>query len=561
MNLAEKINETFALSEAYSNIGSFYEYLKEYGSALKYYNKALEVDLKINNLHNIAFSYLTIGGIYIKLQRFENARDSLIKAQNLISKVRDKFRQAELYTIMADYYLETNQLDSAYQQIKSARKLTDKNNYDRIKADIVALEGDLNLKQKKYSESLVLFDKAIALYNQLATKDRLHEIYLSKATAFSQLGKHDKAYEILQMAQKINEDFKPNEIAKILGEFEHSEAIKEEKAKLRLEQEITSQKNEKELILMRAKLHGAILSIVFLVILIALVIYLYTVKRKHNSQLEENYNFMQVQKALLEDNFQELKLKEKKLSELNATKDKFFSIIAHDLKNPFNILIGLSDIVINNPDMRHSEEFEEIIDGMYQTATSGYNLLDNLLEWARSQTGDIENKPEMLDMNKIFTQNASFFNESAKAKKIEICIFNSANHEVFADYHMVNLIVRNLMNNAIKFSHPEGKIEIKGELKDKFFIFAIQDFGVGMSEQTQAKLFKIESTNPQTGTANEKGTGLGLIICKEFIEKIGGKIWVESELGKGSCFHFSLPDNRRKELKNEKRNQLIAENF
>jgi signal transduction histidine kinase len=375
----------------------------------------------------------------------------------------------------------------------------------------------------------------------LSTKDRLHEIYLSKATGFSQLGKHDKAFEILQMAQKISDDFKPNEIAKILGEFEQSEALKEEKARLRLEQEIMSQKNEKELILMRAKFHGAILSIVFLVILFVLVVYFYSVKRKHNLQLEENYNFIQEQKALLEENFLELKSKEKKLSELNATKDKFFSIIAHDLKNPFNVLIGLSDIVISQPDMRHSEEFEEIIDGMYQTATSGYNLLDNLLEWARSQTGDIENKPEVLDMNKIFIQNAAFFNESAKAKKIEICISNSVNHQVFADYHMVNLIVRNLMNNAIKFSYPEGKIEIKGEQNDKFFIFTIQDFGVGMSEQTQAKLFKIESTNPHTVTANEKGTGLGLIICKEFIEKNGGEIWVESELGKGSRFNFSLP--------------------
>lgn len=544
MNLAETLNETFALSEAYSNIGTFYEYLEEYGSALKYYNKALEIDLKINNEHNIALSYITVGNINLKLQRLDNARDSLKKAQQLISLVSDNYRLTEMYISLAKYYLEANQLDSAAFYIQFSKEKNNVFNYDRLNADISLLDGELLFKQKKYKECLPFYDAAFEIYNKQKIHDNFRDIYTKKATVYSRFGRHDKAYEMLQLAQNINDEFQPNEIAKVLGEFEHSEALKEEKEKLRLEQEIQMQKNRSELILMRAKLHGAVISIVFLLIIVGLVVYFYFAKRKHNLHLKESFKTIQEQKALLEKNFLTLKNNEKKLSQLNATKDKFFSIIAHDLKNPFNVLMGLSDIVITDPEVRHSEEFEQIIDGIFQTAKSGYNLLDNLLEWARSQTGDLEYKPEFWVMNEIINLNTNLFKESAKAKNIEICVINQTDYKVFADFNMVNFVVRNLINNAIKFSYQNSKIEINQEQKDDFYSFTIQDFGIGMNSETQEKLFKIESTNPRTGTANEKGTGLGLIICKEFIEKNRGNIWVISEPGRGSSFKFSLPNNR-----------------
>ena len=546
MNLAEAINETFALSEAYSNIASNYEFLQEYVSALKYYNKALEVDLKANNQHNIAFSYISVGSINLKLQRYESAHDSLMKAKQLISLVDDNYRKTELYIHLADYFIETGRIDSALNHIQIAREINSSENYNRLNADILTLEGDLLLKQKDYSESLVLYDKAIEQYLKQDVHDALYDIYMNKSAALSELGKHEKAYEILKKAQKLNEDFKPQEIAKTLGDFEYSEKLKEEKQRLRLEQEILNEKSKNEIILIQSKLHRAIFSIAFLGAIIILIIYSYVVKRKHNSILEENYKVIHEHKTRLEENFLELKANEEKLIRLNATKDKFFSIIAHDLKNPFNVLIGLSDIVINDPDVRHSKDFEEIIDGIFTTAKSGYNLLDNLLEWARSQTGELEYKPSMVNMAEIVTVNTIFFRESAKAKKIEICNSIPSDLEIFADYNMVNFVVRNILNNAIKFSFLNGKIEINASQADDSYIFSIRDYGIGMNKETEEKLFKIESTNPKPGTANEMGTGLGLIICKEFVEKNGGEIWVESQERRGSCFYFRLPGTENK---------------
>jgi len=546
MNLAEEINETFALSEAYSNIASNYEFLKEYVSALKYYNKALEVDLEANNQHNIAFSYISVGSINLKLQRYESAHDSLLKAKEMISLVDDYYRKTELYINLADYFIETGQIDSAISHIMIAKDLNSREKYSRLNADILTREGDLLFKQKKYSESIDYYDIAISQYLNQKVHDALYDIYTNKSIALSELGKHEKAYEILKQAQKLNEDFKPQEIAKTLGEFEHAEELKEEKAKMLLEQEILNQKSKNEVILIQAKLHRAIFSIAFLGAIIILIIYFYVVKRKHNSILEENFKLIQKQKMLLEENFLELKANEEKLIRLNATKDKFFSIIAHDLKNPFNVLIGLSDIVISDPDVRHSKDFEEIIDGIFTTAKSGYNLLDNLLEWARSQTGELEYKPSVVNMAEIVTVNTTFFRESAKSKKIEICNSIPSDLEIFADYNMVNFVVRNILNNAIKFSFLNGKIEINASQSDNGYIFSIQDYGIGMNKETEDKLFKIESTSPKPGTANEMGTGLGLIICKEFVEKNGGEIWVESQERKGSCFYFRLPGTENK---------------
>jgi signal transduction histidine kinase len=167
------------------------------------------------------------------------------------------------------------------------------------------------------------------------------------------------------------------------------------------------------------------------------------------------------------------------------------------------------------------------------------------LEWARSQTGDLEYKPALWVMNEIISLNIYLFKENAKAKNIQIGVLNQTDYKVFADYNMVNFIVRNLLNNAIKFSFQNGKIEIDQQMKDNFYLFTVRDFGVGMNNETINGLFKIESTNPKVGTANEKGTGLGLIICKEFIEKNGGEIWVESQEQRGSIFHFRLPVDDR----------------
>lgn len=544
-NLAETLKDTFSLPEAYWNIGTFYEYFNEYGPALNYYQKALEIEKSQGTDGAVALTCITIANVNLKLQRFDEARENIFEARQLLAHVDDHYRKTELYINLAVYFLGTNQLDSAKTYIDLSYQSNEQLDFDRLDADIWAMEGDWFLKNKNYNKCLARYDEAIALYEKQKTSEGLGVIYNNKASALFGLGRHQEAYQMLQMEKQLAQKMNLSEVAKLLGEFEYAEATKEAMGKARLEEELRNQKNKTEIAEMRSRLRLAIFSVIFMAVLAALLVYFYIEKRKRNRLLDENVATIKKQKALLEENLAKLENNEKKLAELNATKDRFFSIIAHDLKNPFNVLIGMSDMIRNNPGIRQSGDFEPIIDGMFQTATSAYNLLENLLEWALAQTGEIKTTPKRFAISEVFASNILFFQEMAKAKKIEIALLDALEAEVFADYNMVNFVVRNLLNNALKFSFPESKIEISSQESDGFYVFSIKDYGTGMSPKLAGQLFTIQYTKPKAGTANEKGTGLGLVLSKEFIEKNGGKIWCESEVGKGSIFSFSLPQSKK----------------
>ena len=240
------------------------------------------------------------------------------------------------------------------------------------------------------------------------------------------------------------------------------------------------------------------------------------------------------------------KYAEQQLRELNATKDKFFSIIAHDLKSPFNSLIGLSKILYKDSSNLENGERERFTELIYNASQQGYNLLENLLQWSRSQTGKIKCSPQILHLNNIIIQNIDLHINIAKSKNQKIINHISNDISVYVDEEMINTTIRNLISNAIKFTNEGGEVNISSNSKNGFVEVIIADNGVGIAEKDILKLFRIDETFSSIGTANEKGTGLGLILCKEFVNQNGGEISVESELGKGTKFKFTLPKEKNK---------------
>ncbi len=232
-----------------------------------------------------------------------------------------------------------------------------------------------------------------------------------------------------------------------------------------------------------------------------------------------------------------LQITVKALEEANATKDKFFSIIAHDLGNIFSGLIGLADM-LSNPKQGEKEFF---INMLQQSTQRGYNLLKNLLEWSRLQTGKIKPTAELLYLNEYIESNIMLLATQAENKNITLVSSVDNTLAVFADANMINTVIRNLLSNAIKFTPENGRVEISARRDAEFVEFLVSDTGVGIREQDIGKLFKVDVSHSTAGTADEQGTGLGLILCQDFVESNGGTIWVESELGKGSKFYFSLP--------------------
>jgi len=233
------------------------------------------------------------------------------------------------------------------------------------------------------------------------------------------------------------------------------------------------------------------------------------------------------------------------LKELNATKDKFFSIIAHDLKSPFNSIIGFSELLteqIQATDYIGIEQYAVIIN---KSAQRAMDLLINLLEWSLLQTEKMVFNPEYVEIVSMINEAIELLDDAAQQKSITISRELPHNLPAFADKAMVSTIMRNLISNAIKFTPTGGTIRVDAISDKKQVEISISDNGVGMNEETHVKLFKMEENISTKGTSNEKGSGLGLILCKEFVEKHGGKIWVTSKPGKGSSFHFTLPYNNR----------------
>ena len=236
-----------------------------------------------------------------------------------------------------------------------------------------------------------------------------------------------------------------------------------------------------------------------------------------------------------------LKESKKHLQELNVTKDKFFSIISHDLRSPFNSIMGFSEMLYNETEAFSKVEIKEMAESIFKTSQETYNLLNNLLEWSGTQTGRMKFEPSEIRIYNIVTSTIDLLNDNGKKKNIVISVDIPEQIQVFADRNMITTVIRNLLSNAIKFTPENGSIKIGAQDTGKFVEVTIADTGVGIKKKDIKKLFRIDTDFSTPGTAKEKGTGLGLVLCKEFITMNNGDIRVESEIGKGSRFIVSLP--------------------
>jgi len=264
------------------------------------------------------------------------------------------------------------------------------------------------------------------------------------------------------------------------------------------------------------------------------------VKERTRELETSNYRLNQelIERHAIEES---LKESEKSLIEMNTTKDKFLNIIAHDLKNPFTCLIGITELLSSNIEKMDPESIKELAMVLNDSAKSGFEVLRNLLDWSRSQIGLIKYSPEKLNLKRLIDGNISDLKLSGEKKHIRMIDTVNSDLEIFADKNMLNSVLRNLLANAIKFTHNSGTIEVSASVQHKGVKISVKDNGIGISEEQISGLFRIETLVTKPGTNLEHGTGLGLKICKEFVEIHGGRIWVNSTLNEGSEFVFTIP--------------------
>lgn len=277
-------------------------------------------------------------------------------------------------------------------------------------------------------------------------------------------------------------------------------------------------------------------------IILAILALAVTILTYHRLKLKKKrlQNLQEKVKHLREAN-ERLRDSEYNQRELNSTKDKFFSMIAHDLKSPFQGLFGISEVVYRSIDTMDKEEIKEYTKTIYDTSNNLYNLLENLLQWSRTQLGTLKLNPESLNIKEETDEIIELLIINIEEKNIQVKNEVDDGISAYADRNVLRTIMRNLLSNAIKFTEEQGEVTIQAETESTRTIISISDTGQGIPEEQRNNLFKTQTHQHEKETSGEQGTGLGLILCKELVEQSKGNIWAESKVGEGSTFKFTLP--------------------
>lgn len=546
-------------------IGDSYLRISEFDKAMESYNKAKQIidnnkDTKFEKEFNLLLPHLllSMGLIYNHREKFDDALDYFWKALNLSRKFNDVQLETAAYINIGLLHHEQDKFDSSLFYFRNAYNLAKSSNNQRFLATASNNIGEALHFLNRNDEAIKYLLEAYSIYEQYSDKNSIFRTLFVIAQIYSKSGDYENALKNLEISKELAKEtgskkelipiyyqlsFVSEKLGKItdalayyklyslykdsIYDLEKEQLLAEMQANIKLEEE--KNKNKINEIKLESQSRMLILLIIGLIItLILLFVIFYFLRNK----IKINKTIAQQKEEIAKVNLE--------LKELNATKDKFFSIIAHDINSPLAIITNVSDYLINNSDNISNKETNELIERIKITSQSLSNLLNNLLEWSKAQTGNIKFKPEKINLHNIVFEVTFIFRKNAADKGITIENNIDKNIEIIADKYMLEVILRNLISNALKFTPSNGKVSINAINVRNSLLISVEDTGIGIPEELIPKLFEIGENTTRFGTNNERGNGLGLILCKEFIEKHNGKIWVESQVGIGSKFIFTL---------------------
>jgi signal transduction histidine kinase/Tfp pilus assembly protein PilF len=482
------------IASVQNNIGIIWSERNDFTKALDYYSQSLQSYEKIKSLNGIATASHNIGILHTRLGNYTDAMESYQRSVDINISASNYFNLA--------------------------------NNYNNI--------GELYFLMKEFGKSFDFLEKALEIAVKINARRVISENYLFRTRLFRETGEFEKSlfnYELYDACNDsiFNTDAREN-IARLQVRHNRENQLSELEL-LQKDNEIRKSNIRKQRNYL-AYLSGlAILTGLFLIAVNGL----YRYRKKLFLNLQEKTSQLEVANS-------DLATTELNLQKLNSTKDKFFSIIAHDLKNPFTALLGFSETLHHDYKDLTREQVLTYIDIINKSAANLYRLLENLLEWSKSQTGNIQFKPEKISLRELAETGINTVMVNAKRKNIVIRNEIPADSIVYADKNIVSTIIRNLVNNAVKFTHNNGEVVLSSRKVNGFIEVSVKDNGVGIGPVELKKLFNLEYNITSIGTNDEKGTGLGLLLCSEFVKKSGGRLWAESEAGKGSKFTFTIPE-------------------
>ncbi len=536
----QSIGDQKGVSVAFDKLGDLFIDLDP-KLALKNYNASLKIRRQLNAQEAIAYSHTNIARAYKYSEQYKDSENHINKALQIYEQYKDRQNIAKLLFMRGELQLLKEAYDSAEENFRNVISIFSEYNNSQAIIDAYLKLSETFSKQQQFNDALSFAKNALRLTDSLSLMEKKRDVFLMLSTIYHAQAKCTLAFEFYKKYNALNDSLEQKAKSDQFSKYQ----LSYEKLMKNKEIEILEVENEKRLL--KQKYEKYFFIGIAAIALAGIVVFSlrYREKNRATKMLLTKNQQIHEQKEELQQTFERLSENEKKLRLANQTKDRLFSIIGHDLRNPIGAIKSILDELVA-PDSPFDEESKnEILKDLSESAQNTYILLENLLCWAKNQSGDIQFKPERIKIRELIKQNTGLLNHNAQSKQISIKLPNLDDVEIFADKNMINTVIRNLLSNAIKFTPEGGEIRISTKINDKkdnIQLF-IEDTGVGIPKENIDKLFDSNIHFSTYGTHDEKGSGLGLILCKEFIEMHNGTIHVESVQGKGSTFIIDFPVN------------------
>lgn len=518
--LAKKYNIPQQEGYAYINIANLYIYLEYYNVALENLGQALKIAQKIEHKGMLSYVYLNMGRAQMHSMLFEEARENISKALQLRIETENVAGQAVCYKYLGDIYFNETRYPEALENYQQALHVVDYQSDRHLVGNIYLKIAQINYTRGIYEEVKSYGENALAIGQEVNSRLIIHDALKILSQVDMALGDHQKANHRLQEMILYADTLTNQRLAEKVLNTEFQWERQKRQAEIDL---LNKDKEIQRLNLSRQKvLNLALIIFSSLILLGGIILFILFNKIRYKNKI--------------------LWQQKDELDHLNKAKDKMFMVIGHDLRGPIWTLKALIEIIKEEEEVLfENKNLTENFNALTKSVQGVSDLLENLLFWAKAQDGDIIFNQKTLKLNQIITQSLQSYKPWASLKKIEVKNQVSSEYMVSADENMLKTVIRNLLSNAIKFSHVNGQVSISAIRENGYHKVMIKDQGIGFSADMAKTIFNKEVFVSTKGTGNEMGSGIGLSLCREFIEKHGGTIWAESQPQKGAVFFFTLP--------------------
>lgn len=520
--MATEIGDSLLMDISIHNVGTVFKDMGQYDIALQHFDVARKIGERIKDDDGLAYMLDEKGEVYLKKRDYQQARQYLARALDVIRQRKLSILEHRTLSKYATLSAELGNLDDAIKYYDSAYAIHKRNSNEFGLAEVDLGKSKVYLASGRFKEAETLLLSASETARQLHATKLETESYKLLSELAEAKGDFKSALKYFKTHKVLEDSIVSQEMVQRLYQSQLKFATETKDSEIA---SLTRTTAEQDIILKRQELLFNILVVVAALTAVLLI----SIYRSGQRRIRIN--------RLLMEHQAEIKKRSVELEQLNQVKDKFFSIISHDLRSPMNALAGILDLAEKK--QLTPEEFTLLTKELRVQFNHTKTLINNLLDWTLLQMDKLRIHEDRIDLQRLVNENFKLF-EAQQPKSMQLK--NEVSNGVFAlaDLNMVNLVFRNLIYNAIKFTEAGGLVTVQAQSKGDMIEISIADNGVGISPDVQKILFEKTTGYSTRGTANEKGTGLGLILCKEFVERNGGTIWLHSEVGKGSTFFFTL---------------------